>query len=182
MPWNSFGRSTIFAALAALVVSAWLPLAAPLFGGRLALMLYLAAVIAIYVTGLGPSRMRGLRAGLVTAVLGCGLVLVARTLGEVALGLAVLLAAARSGFFYRSPPARAFAVEATLVIVGLLFARFLAGSSIVSVMLAVWGFLLVQSLFFLVGGVRARSASSAHRDPFDAAHQRAVLLLDRDGI
>jgi hypothetical protein len=118
----------------------------------------------------------------VTAVLGCGVGLITGTLGELALGLAVMLALARSAFLYRIPLARAVVIEAALVVGGLLFARFLAGASILSVMLALWGFLLVQSVFFLVGAVRARESESTCRDPFEAAYGRAVALLNLEDL
>lgn len=182
MRWNSFGRSTVFAVLGAIAAGAWLLAAGPLLGVRRALTLYLVGLAATYVAGLGSSRRRALGAAVATAVVGCGFGLVTGTLGELALGLAVVLALARSAFLYRRPPARAVAIEAVLVIGGLLFARFLAGTSMLSVMLALWGFLLVQSVFFLIGGVWVRASESTCRDPFDAAYTRALALLDLEDL
>ena len=121
---------------------------------------------------------RGLGAGVAAAILGSCLAVMTHTLPELALGLAVLFGMARGGLFYRLRPARAIAVEVALVGGGLLCARFLAGSSLVSVALAVWGFWLVQSVFVLVGGVRVRERATPQKDPFDAAHERACALLD----
>ncbi len=44
---------------------------------------------------------------------------------------------------------------------------------------AIWGFFLVQSCFFLVAGVRERRADGGHPDPFEAAHARAMEVLER---
>ena len=179
MRWNTFGRSAGFAAAAGCGVMPLLLVTAPLLGVRGALSLYLAGVAAAYVTAIAPSLRRGLGAGLFVGLLGVGLAAAAHALPELAVGLGVLLALARSGFLYRAQPGRALAVEIALVGGGLLFARFLAGTSLLSVMLALWGFLLVQSVFFLVGGVRTREAGAAHKDPFDAACERANAMLDR---
>jgi len=111
-----------------------------------------------------------------------GLSLVVTTIAELAIGLAVILGIARSTVLYRAAAARAVATEAVLLLGGLLFARFLAGASLLSTALALWGFLLVQSVFFLIGGVRARSAGAPHADPFEATYRRAVALLERTGV
>ena len=44
-------------------------------------------------------------------------------------------------------------LEALLLFGGLALARQLIGPSMLSLVLAVWGFFLVQSVFFLVSGV-----------------------------
>ena len=178
MRWNTFGRSTVFAALAGMSVLPWFIIAGPLLGMRWALAVYLVALTVIAVPASAPSPRRGLGAGLIVAVLGSCLALATRTLPELALGLAVLFGMTRAVFLYRLSPTRAVAVEVALIGGGLLFARFLAGPSLVSIVLAVWGFLLVQSLFFLVGGIRPRERTAPQHDPFDAAHERARALLD----
>lgn len=177
MRWNTFGRSAVFAAVAGCGVMPWLLVAAPLLGVRGALSFYLVTATAAYAMAVAPSLRRGLGASVLIATLGGALAACARGLPELALGLAVLLALARTGFLYRRRSGRAVAVEIGLVAAGLLFARFLAGSSLLSVMLALWGFLLVQSVFFLLGGGGERE-DAARRDPFDAAYERANALLD----
>lgn len=182
MGWNTFGRSTVFAALAGCGVIPWLVLAGPLLGMRRALTLYLVTLTATAVAGFAPSLRRGLGAGVVVGVLGACLAVATRSLPELALGLAVVLATTRGAFLYRRPSSRAVAIEVALIASGLLFARFLAGPSLVSITLAVWGFLLVQSCFFLVPGARPSERTVAQSDPFDAAHARAYALLDGLGI
>jgi hypothetical protein len=45
---------------------------------------------------------------------------------------------------------------------------------------AIWGFFLVQSFFFLLGGVAERAATPAGLDPFEVARARAVALMEGD--
>jgi len=178
MGWNTFGRSAVFAALAGCAVAPWLLIAGPLLGVRWALTFYLVALTAGSVLVFAPSLRRGLGACAAVAVLGGGVAVATRTLPELALSLAVLLATARAVFLYRRRSARAVALEVALIGGGLLLARFLAGPSLVSTMLALWGFLLVQSFFFVVPGARVRERGAPQRDPFDAARERARALLD----
>lgn len=175
--WSSFGRSLVFAFAAAAAWVPWLVLAAPLLGFEIARGLYLAAVVAIYVAGLAPRRRLagGLAAGLAASAIG----IVAGTLTELALGLAAIVGIARSGFLYRSAPARAVAIEAMLLLGGLWLARLTGGPFAIATAFGVWSFFLVQALFFLIGGVRARVAGGAPADPFDAAYGQAVGLLER---
>ena len=178
MRWNTFGRSAAFAALAGVGVVPWLATAGPLLGMQRALALYLLALTAVYVAGCAPSLERGLSAGLLSAGLGACVAAATRTLPELAFGHGIVLAVSRGGVLYRQRSARTLAVEIALVGGGLLFARFLAAPGPVSMALAIWGFLLVQSVFFLVGGVRTRDGTPPRQDPFDAAHARASALLD----
>ena len=182
MRWNTFGRSAVFAALAGIGILPWIVLAGPMLGMRWALAVYLVTLTATAVVGAAPSLRRGLGVSVMVTLLGGCLAVTTHTLPALALGLAVLFAMARGVFLYRLRPARAVAVEVALVGGGLLFARFLAGPSLISLVLAVWGFLLVQSVFFLVGGVRVRERAVPQQDPFDTAHERARALLDGSAI
>jgi hypothetical protein len=178
MCWDTFGRSAVFAAVAAAGWPPWLIVAGPILGAGPVLALYLVIVTAAYLAGMGPPGARRLAVGAGAAVLGCALAAAVHTTSELALGLGALLATARSGVLYRSRPGRAVVAEVALVGGGLLFARTLATPSPFGVMLAVWGFFLVQSTFFLVGGVAARPRAGARRDPFEEAHAQATALLD----
>jgi hypothetical protein len=180
MRWDGFGRSVLFAVVAAMATGMWLLAAAPAFGGRRALALWLVPLAAVYVAGLIADRRRGIAAALGVGVAGGVLLLVAPGLRELIVGLAVALAVARSVFLVRRRPARAVVVEALLLIGGLLLALHAGGPSLVGVVVAVWAFLLVQSCFFLVQGAAARTAFDAAPDPFEAAHARALALLDGD--
>jgi hypothetical protein len=179
MRCNSFARSALFGAVAAAAWLPWVLVVAPLLGVWNARALYLVGVTAVYAAGLSPQGKRPLPVALATFPVAAVVALVAHTTAELAIGLATILGVARSGFFYRAAPARAVATEVTLLLGGLVFARFLAGVSLTATALALWGFFLVQSLFFLVAGVRARTRSGAHPDPFEEAHRRALALLER---
>jgi hypothetical protein len=180
MRWNGSTRSALFAAAAGAGVIIWLLAAGPVLGGRRALAVALALLPAIYLGGLAPRGAARLRVTAAAAVLGGVVGLAGATLAERALALGVLLGALRSGVVYRLQPGRAALAEVVLVGGGLLFARFLAGPSAFAIGLAVWGFFLVQSAFFLIGGTRERSR--AERDPFDDALRQAAAILDGDGV
>jgi hypothetical protein len=179
MRCNTFARSALFAAVTAAGWLSWVLVAAPIVGIWNARALYLVALTAVYVAGVSPRGRRPLPVALVTLVVAAGVALIARTTAELAIGLAAILGIARSGFLYRAAPARAAATEVALLVGGLAFARFLAAVSLPATALALWGFLLVQSLFFLVAGVRTRAVSGSHPDPFEEAQRRALALLER---
>jgi hypothetical protein len=104
------------------------------------------------------------------------IVAVARDTGELAIAFAAMLGIARSACLYPAAPARAVLRELVLLVGGLLFARFLIGAAVPSTALALWGFFLVQSCFFLIAGAPQR-APVGQLDPFDEAHRRALNLL-----
>lgn len=178
MKWDGFGRSLAFAAIAGAAWPAFALAAQPFLGARTALTLYLVAGAAVYAAGLATSRVRGIAGGLLAAAIAVAFASVARDPAVVALGAAVGIGVARSGLLYRTSVARAIATEAMLLGGGLVLARFLAAPSVLGVALAIWGFLLVQSAFFAIGGVSIRSAESAGPDRFERARRRALALLD----
>jgi hypothetical protein len=94
--------------------------------------------------------------------------------GHTAVASAGLIACGRSGILYRSRPLRALVLESLLAAGGLVFAGQLAGASLA---LAAWGYFLVQSLFFLVGGIEARP-DPGPADPFERARAELLALLD----
>ena len=180
MRWNTFTRSATFAAVAAGGWVPWALLVGPILGLWNALTLYLVGLLTCYVAGLSPQARR--RVAAVTAVVALGLACAAGTIVELCIGLAVLLGIARSGFLFRAAPTRAVLTETVLLVGGLLFARFLGGPSLASTMLAIWGFLLVQSVFLLVAGRRERRCSERHGDGFEEVYRLATTLLDRTGV
>jgi hypothetical protein len=107
---------------------------------------------------------------LLAAVAGGGAELRARARGR--------LGTAR-GAFHRAGPARAVAIEGVLLVGGLAFARFLATGSGQPTAFALWGFFLVQSWFFLVGGIEVRRADGRHPDAFEEAFARATEVIER---
>ena len=175
---DSFARSAAFAAVAALGWMPWAVFVGPILGWPAARALYLVAVTALYAGGLAASPPRRASVTLIAGLAGVLLAVVARGTPELCLGLAAVLGLARSGFLHHAAPARAVAVEAALLVGGLLFARFLAAGPLPTT-LALWGFLLVQSCFFLVGGTVAGRDEGRHPDPFDEACARAAEVLER---
>ena len=117
---DSFGRSAAFAAVAALVWMPWAMLAAPFLGIPAARALYLVAVAALYCGGLAKSTPRRASTSVLVGIVGCVLALVARGTPELCLALAVALGVVRSGLVHRTAPARAVALEAGLLLGGLL--------------------------------------------------------------
>lgn len=176
---DSFGRSAVFAAVAALGWIPWIVLLGPFVGAAAARALYLVAVAALYAGALATSSTRRASVTLAVATAGVLLAWIARGLPELCVGLAIALAVARSALRSRTAPARAVVVESLLLVGGLAFARFLAGGSAHAMTLALWGFLLVQGCFFLVGGARARPGDGSPLDPFDDACARAAEVLER---
>lgn len=177
---DSFARTLLFAALAALALpAAWL-LIAPLLGGRLALGLPVLAALALYAIGLAPDRRSAATAGALVTLLGAALLVLAATRAELALGAAAILAVVRSGLLFRAPPLRAIALECALAGGGLALAALVAGPGPLGAALGLWTFGLVQGGYFLVGGSRRRPGDADRRDPFDAAHARLQRLLEEE--
>ena len=175
---DSFGRSAAFAAVAALVWMPWVMLVGLFLGVPAARVLYRVAVAALYCGGLAKSPPRRMSTTVLVAIVGCLLALVARGTPELCLALAAVLGVVRSGLLHRPTPGRAVVVEAILLVGGLLFARFVATGALATA-LGVWGFLLVQSCSFLVGGRAAPAEDGRHPDPFEAACARAAEVLER---
>ena len=172
----------VFAAVAALGWMPWLVVVGPFLGLGGARIAYLVGVAALYVAGLSPRPTRRIVAALTTVGAGIVLALVARSMSELVLGLAAVIGLARSAFLYPAAAPRAVLRELCLLGGGLVFARFLAGFAPPATAFALWGFLLVQSFFFLVDVDRAGRARAPHVDPFEEACRRATALLERTGV
>jgi hypothetical protein len=182
MTCNTFLRSALFGLVAAAGWVPWLVVTGPLAGVWHARALYLIAATVAYAAMLSPRRSERVRIALAAGVIAVTLALVARSTAELSIGLALILGVARSAFLYRTTPARAVVLEAALLAGGLEFARFLVGPSLGSTGLAIWGFLLVQSLFFLAPRSSAELVTRCAADPFEEAHRRASALLERTGV
>jgi hypothetical protein len=178
MRTDTFLRSLAFAAAAAIGAVAWLVCMAPVLGGRRALGLWLVGLTASYVGGLAAHRHRRVAVTLVNAAVGLTLLAVLPGLRELVPALVVVLGVGRTACVPRATPLRAVATEACLLTGGLVFAEIVGGPSLRGVALGVWGFFLVQSFYALVpAGVRPRPGGEA--DSFEAAHARALALLER---
>jgi hypothetical protein len=180
MRWNGFTRSLLFAAVAAAVFPIFALVADPVLGRASALSLYLVAVAAVYAAGLAPRRSRAVVAAGIASALGAGVLLLAPGIATVAAGAAAMVGVCRSGVLYRSRRARALVIETCLLAGGLGLARFLAGPDTAQMAFAIWGFFLVQSFFFLAGGIAERAETTAGLDPFEVARARAIALMEGD--
>ena len=100
-----------------------------------------------------------------------------RDLVTLACGAALILGFARSASLRQSTGARTVVVETLLGLAGLGVARALAGPGPVAIGLALWGYFLVQSCWFLVSGWGPRRADRGAEDPFDRARRRILELL-----
>ena len=179
MRWNDFTRSLLFGAVAAAAFVPFAIVATPHFGWSGALAAYAVVSAAAYLAGLGSSRRQGLAAGLLVGLLGTGIAVAAPTTRDAILAAALLLGLCRSGLLYRARFARALVLEGVLLCAGLGIAGHLLTGSTFSAVLAVWAFYLVQSVFFLVGGVETRRESVRNTDPFDTARARTLELLEQ---
>ena len=177
-PRGAFAKSLWFAAVSAGALPLWLLLARPILGADRAIGVYFVLAAAAYLGTIAPARGRALAVVTAATAVGGVAALLTRAPGELVLVLGVLVAVARSGFLYRCAPARGVAIEAIVAGGGLLFARFLFGPTVAALVLALWGFFLAQSLYFLLGG-RHGAAVARHPDPFQDAYGRALALLDR---
>ncbi len=180
MRWNGFAGSLLFAALVAGAFPVFALLANPILGRASTLSLYLLGIAVLYAAGLAPSRTRAVATAGIGSALAAGVLLLAPSLGTIAVGAALIVGVCRSGVLYRSRRARALVAETLLLAGGLGLARFLAGPDTLQVAFAIWGFFLVQSFFFLLGGVAERAVTPAGLDPFEVARARAVALMEGD--
>jgi hypothetical protein len=180
MRWNGFARSLLFAAVAAGAFPVFALVANPVLGRATALSLYLLGIAVVYVAGIAPRRSRGVVAAGIGSALAAGVLLLAPSVGTIAVGAALIVGVGRSGVLYRSRRARALVAETLLLAGGLGLARFLAGPDTLQVAFAIWGFFLVQSFFFLLGGVAERAETPVGLDPFEVARARAHALMEGD--
>ena len=173
----SFSRSLLFAALAGTGVPLFVAGLGPLLGHAFAMQIYLVGSAVAYAASMAPSPRRAAAAAALVATLGLLLLALPLRLPTLAAGAALAVAVCRSGFLHQSGGLRGIALEIVLQGAGLLLAGFLAGGDSVSLAIATWSYFLVQSLFFLVGGIRLRR-SEPRGDPFDEARMRLLALLD----
>ncbi|MBW2281499.1 MAG: hypothetical protein JRG76_14450 [Deltaproteobacteria bacterium] len=177
MSWRGFTPGLLFAAVAA---AASIPAAivlAPILGRLDAHALLLTGILSVYAAGLAATPARAAGVGLAIGALGLAMQVFGAHLGEIAIGLTAALAICRSGVLFRSRPARAALAEGVLGLLAVGLAEFLYGPTAFGFALALWGYLLVQSAWFLVPGTRRSAESAAILDPFEEADRRARALM-----
>ncbi len=178
MRWDSFRGTLVFGAVAASALPAvWLGLGpalgyAPAAGG------YLIAIAVVYVALLGRERPGRWRATAWAAAAGAALLVFAPSFAARAVGAALLLAFSRAWLF-GGAPFRALAIEAALSGAGLALATTLFAPGPLSLALALWAYLLVQSAFFLIAR-RVQAPGIDDSDGFEQARQRLLRLLEEE--
>jgi len=149
-----------------------------LLGARAGLAVTGVAAAALYAACLGTGLRERWRAGALAGGLSALAWLLAPSATFAAAGAGLAIAVARSSVVGARGAARSLAVEIALGLASLACVRALAGPTSESIALAFWGFFLVQSAFFLVGGIERRRRQPA-RDPFEVAHREVLRLLER---
>ena len=176
--WNSFGGSILFAAAAGAGLWVATAVLGPILGVSGVVSGYAVAASTLFAIGIAPTRRGAVAAGALASALGALLLLLPIGVHATVTGAAAIVAMCRSGLLYRSRPLRAILLESALLVAGLGLAQLVADRGATSLALAAWGYFLVQSLFFLAGGVASRPSSDPHVDPFDRARSRLQALLD----
>ncbi len=185
--WNRFGTSLLFALGVAGGYPLYAGIAELVMGRRLAFAFYLLASAGIYLLGIARRPIPGLGAAFATFTTGMAMLAAGFSGTDLALITGALIGVFRSGLLHRNPTlvgdgfARRFVSEVLLIGAGLGLAFHLAQGSRHPEALAFWGFFLVQSGYFLIGGRaaggRSRSQSPVAPDPFDRAIKRAREVL-----
>ncbi len=178
MRWDSFRGTLAFGAFVASALPAiWLGVG-PLLGHADAVGGYLIGVTIVYVALIGGRRPGRWRATAGAAAAGVVLFTFVPSFASRALGAALLLAGSRAWMF-GAAPLRALAIEAFLTGTGLLLAGTLFAAGPLSLAVALWAYLLVQSAFFLIAK-RARALDDG--DGFEQARQRLLRLLEEETL
>lgn len=170
-----FARALGFALFAALgAMPARLVLGA-LLGGERSLAWYVLGLVPCALLLLGPS----LRAGVLAALLGCGLgllgVLSDASVETAALVAVLALGLGRSALSHPRPLLRALWFELSISVVAWLLLVGLHDGSLLGDALCVWSFWLVQSAYALLPAQRPAHAHVA--DGFELASQAAERIL-----
>ncbi|MEM6531321.1 MAG: hypothetical protein AAF654_01790 [Myxococcota bacterium] len=178
MRWNTFIGSLVFGAVAAAAYEPVVLLLGDVTGYRSATAVYLILVAAAYMAGMVSDGARGLRAAFLTGTL--------LTIGAAITGSPLLVGAGaiatvglvRSGYLYRGAFGRSVLIEGGLFVGSVLLAGYLLEQGRMGGALAVWGVVLVQSLYFLVGPSGLERTEGVRRDAFEVARSRALALLE----
>lgn len=182
---DSFARGVAFAALAAAAWLPWAVIGVPILGLWNARAVYLVVTAVTYVASLPATRRSS--SAVVVGTVGVAVAVAVQTTAELVIILAALVGAVRGISLPQRRAVRALAVEVLLLGGGLLAARALSPVPMSPVPLSptafgVWGFFLVQSLYFLrTESVRARSMYGT-RDEFEEACRRASDLLNHRAV
>lgn len=181
-PRRTLTGGIVFAALAALSYLAAVLALGPVWSYQTVVMLHLGVTAVGYLAWLAPTRGHALGGALVAALAIPLLSWLGRSGAPVglawhALVCATVVALVRGLVFFRARPLRTLAVEVVLGVLGMALAVLLGGPTLVAQASAIWGYLLVQSLYPLVPGLAIRGGGRPDADPFDRATARLRGLL-----
>lgn len=155
---------------------------APLLGAGNVLALHLVGSAVVYAALIGSNSRAAIRNACVATIGAAAVLLLARVgsagLGEVAVGLTLVVALVRSGLDPSARGPRSLVAEMLLGTAALAFAAWLAGPTWLGSAAALWGFVLVQSLYFLIPIGRRPDLGTVGGDPFDRARERLVAMLE----
>lgn len=174
---GGFARTLGYGAAAAAGLPVAILALQPILGVQRGLGLALVMATAGYLVALTPGPRSKLAMG-VAALLAGGVAwgVVAGSSRELFLALTLGVSAVRSGVLYRRRPLRAVVIEGIVAIGSLATARWLATPGLLGEALALWGWFVVQSFYFLLGGLTLRRPRP-EGDAFETARQRLEELL-----
>ena len=177
---RSFSGTLFFGIAAGVGFPGFSLLTAPVLGGAGAFQVWVALGAIAYAALLGI----GWRERIIGAFTASAFVVPAALLADGIVGLiagaALAVAVARSYLLGTDRIARTIAIETVLAVFGFAFVRSLGGAGLFPIALAIWGWFLVQSLYFLIGGGLPRPTASGDVDAFDLAHERANAIMETD--
>ena len=176
------GSSLVFGAAVSIGLVFMLHVFAPSIGSWNVLAFHLAACTVAYAALIGRVPRTSLRNAMVASIGSAAVLVLARGahvgMGEVAIGLTCVVALVRSGLASESRRVRSLVVEAVLGGTSLVFAAWLATPGWLGSAAALWGYVLVQSLYFLIPRSRESSRGETEGDPFDRARDRLLAMLE----
>jgi len=175
----SFLRGLGFALVAGLGILLWLTIAGPLIGYARAAALYGLALLPGYALAVAPNLRLGAGAFLLAAALALPAAFFAPGPRLVFVLTPFVLGIVRSAILFPRPFARALFLEACCSLLAVSLAVLFHDASVVGTTFAIWAFWLVQAGFALAPGEPRTAAPSPAGDPFDAARDRALAVLER---
>lgn len=177
-PLIGMGRTLAFGIVAALAVIPWQLALGGLSGAGDTFAAYALLCACAFPLAVAPS-LRAIFLGGVFSVVLCGAVFALAPEPTTAVLGAALAAALVRALYYRAQLARAVALELILLVLSLGAARLFGGPSPFGLALGLWAYALVQSAYFLLLRPEQRERAASPTDAFDAAHARAMSLLER---
>ena len=179
MTVRSFGGTLAFGIAAGVGFPGFAVLSSPLVGTHTALWLWIALGAIAYSALLGQSWRERIAGAFIATLFLIPTAFLTDEIAGIAMGAALAVAIARSRLLGTHQIARTVAVEALLAAFGFAFVTALHGPGWFPISLAIWGWFLVQSLYFLIGGLMSEPAPG-DIDPFDLAHEQVSRILEQD--